>query len=333
MRSIYVLAGVCCVFAGICGSPLPASGDEPASRRSLSVAADAAPEPPDESAFDVKKIANLRFCGEDGDEVGSAGRCDVYLPQAKTPSETASQPAGDRRWPVVLVVHGGGWATGDKWTMERHARDLAGNGFAAVAINYRHAPSSKFPDQVDDVRSALVWITENAPTYAWDTERVGLYGYSAGGHLVSLVATLADEPWQSVRQTTSWPQQDERWKKLPSIGAVCIGGPPTDFRDLPPDNTSLAFFLGGSRRELPNVYAAASPICFTSPKDPPFQIIHGEADWIVPINNAKNFHRALVDADVESSLQTLPGNGHLFAFLSPKLTDWMLDFFKQQLSK
>ena len=332
-RRICVLVGACSVFAGICSSEISAIAADPAGTPTPPVAADSAPEPPKATAFGVKKVADLRFCGADGDDLGSAGRCDVYLPQPKTPTRQASGAAPDRRWPVVLVVHGGGWATGDKWTMERHARDLAGNGFAAVAINYRHAPSSKFPDQVDDVRSALVWITEHAPTYGWDTERVGLYGYSAGGHLVSLVATLADEPWQSVRQTTSWPQQDERWKKLPSIGAVCIGGPPTDFRQLPPDNTSLAFFLGGSRRELPNVYTAASPICFTSSKDPPFQIIHGEADWIVPVNNAKNFHQALVDADVDSSLHTLPGNGHLFAFLSPKLTDWMLKFFDEQLTK
>lgn len=280
------------------------------------------------SVFDIKKTPNVRYCQYSQPDGPSDGLCDVYLPQPKSDSGV---PAG-KRWPVILLVHGGGWAIGDKWTMDRHARKLVKRGFAAVSVNYRLAPTSKFPDQVDDIRSALVWITQHAKEYSFDPQRVGLYGYSAGGHLVSLVATLADEPWDTVRRTTSWSQDDVRWKAIPAIGAVCIGGPPTDFRSLPLDNTSLAFFLGGSRRELPNVYVAASPICFTSPKDPPFQIIHGEADGIVSIDNSKEFHRALVKSRVDASIETLPKKGHFLTFISPQLTDWMLSFFEKQLS-
>lgn len=305
------------------------------------------------NGFGVHKTSDIRFCDHLPGQAESEHTCDVYVPLSSTDTSPKVTPSADapaagappvgapkatadvaeRRWPVILLVHGGGWATGSKWTMDRHARQLAKKGFAAVSINYRLAPSSKFPDQVDDVRSALVWITENAKSYGFDTDRVGLYGYSAGGHLVSLVATLADEPWETVRQTTSWEQHDARWEKLPRIRAVCIGGPPTDFRGIPLDNTSLSFFLGGSRRERPDVYTAASPICFTSPTDPPFQIIHGEADGIVSVENAKEFHLALVKSNVSSSLHTLPGKGHLLAFISPKLTDWMLGFFEEQLLK
>ncbi|MCA9140809.1 MAG: alpha/beta hydrolase [Planctomycetales bacterium] len=297
----------------------------------------------DDTEFGVQKTSDIQFCDHSPQINGADESCDLYLPlpardagsgggasnQQNATSNADPQPC----WPVVLVVHGGGWATGTKWTMDRHARQLAKNGFAVVSINYRLAPTSKFPDQVDDVRSALVWITEHAETYSLDTDRVGLYGYSAGGHLVSLVATLADEPWSSVRQTTSWPKDDARWQKIPKIRAVCIGGPPTDFRNLPLDNTALSFFLGGSRRERPDVYTAASPIVYTSPTDPPFQIIHGEADGIVPVDNAKDFHQALVKSNVPSTLHTLPGKGHLMAFISPQLTQWMLGFFEEQLSK
>lgn len=280
-----------------------------------------------QGSFVVKQLSNLRYCDYESGDSGSAGYCDVYLPQRPVGSDSDA----DRRLPVVLVVHGGGWVTGNKWTMDRHARELAKRGFAAVSINYRLAPACKFPDQVDDIRSALVWIAANAKKYSFDTQRVGLYGYSAGGHLVSLVATLADEPWDKVRQTTSWRQDDPRWSELPAVRAVCIGGPPTDFRQLPPDNTALAFFLGGTRREVPDVYSAASPICFTSPQDPPFEIIHGEADLIVPVSNAKDFYSALLQANVQASLHTLPNQGHLLAFINPKLTDWMLVFFEDHL--
>lgn len=296
------------------------------------------------TVFQVQRTADLRYRnfegkGEDppADSPNvqvSAGLCDVYLPKAAGDTQSAETPPEtepQRRWPVILVIHGGGWATGDKWTMERHARQLAESGFAAVAINYRHAPVAKFPDQVDDVRAALVWIVDQAQRFGFDLDRVGLYGYSAGGHLALMVATVADESWQRVEPTTHWSREDGRWDKLPKIAAVCIGGPPTDFRDLPPDNTALSYFLGGSRRECPEVYEAASPICFASPGDPPIQIIQGEADGIVPAKNSRLYHQALVRSGVDASLQTLPGTGHLFAFLSPKLTEWMLGFFDQKL--
>jgi triacylglycerol lipase len=238
-----------------------------------------------------------------------------------------------KRWPTVLVVHGGGWATGDKWTMDRHSRKLAESGYAAVAINYRHAPAHKFPAQVDDVRAALSWIAEHAETYGFDCERIGLFGYSAGGHLVSLVGTLADEKWDTVALTTDWKQNDPRWKTLPKIRAVCAGGPPTDFQSLPPDSELLAFFLGGSRRQIPEVYAAASPVRHTTADDPPFQIIHGETDGIVPVDSGRRLYRSLLKHQVAASIQTLPNNGHLLAFINPELTRTMLKFYATYLGQ
>ena len=205
--------------------------------------------------FRVRKVSAQRFCEFPGCEDGDpAGLCDLYLPQRSGDNAAGENTDKDARWPVVIAVHGGGWASGDKWTMDRHAWKLAEHGIAAVSINYRLAPSAQFPDQVDDVRSALVWISRNAERYHLDSQQVGLYGYSAGGHLVSLVATLGDESWDRLSATTHWERNDPRWKELPMIRAVCAGGPPTDFRDLPPDNTTLAYFLGGSRREKPDVY-------------------------------------------------------------------------------
>lgn len=315
-------------------SPPPVAAQEPANhgtRNGPQPNADdsqIAKSPSEKQEFGVKKTANLRFCSDSTDQSRSACICDVFLPQIKT------EESGDKsaRWPVVLCVHGGGWLSGDKWTMNRHAHELAQKGIAAVSMNYRLAPQSKFPAQVDDVREALIWIVQNADEYSLDTDNIGLFGYSAGGHLVSLVATLEDEPWETVLTTTNWKKEDKRWTKIPTIRAVCAGGPPTDFRDLPLDSTLMAYFLGGSRREQPETYAAASPVCFVSSDDPPFQIIHGEADELVPIANGQAFHRTLLDANVNASMKTIPGRGHFLAFISPKLTTWMLDFFEHHLS-
>lgn len=261
---------------------------------------------------------NLRY----SDQKGRAGRCDVYHPSSPPP------PPGH---PMVIVVHGGAWISGDKWTLEGYSRLLANNGIIAITINYRLAPTHKFPCQVDDVRQAMLWTAENAKEWNGDVNRIGMFGYSAGGHLSALVATLADEPID-VRSTAShWPPNDPRWSKLPKIKALCAGGPPCNFQRLPIDNTTLAYFLGGSRRDQPETYVAASPIAHVSATDPITQIIQGEADVLVPIAGSRAFHEAQQSAGVESRFLVIEKQGHMLTFLNPQTSKAMADFFKEVL--
>jgi triacylglycerol lipase len=249
--------------------------------------------------------------------------CDVYSPVFPPP------PSG---LPAVVIVHGGGWISGDKWTLEGYSRLLAKNGFVVVTINYRLAPAHKFPAQVDDVRQALVWTKQNAERLSIDLERLGMFGYSAGGHLSALAATLADEPIEVRAAASNWPQTDARWQQLPNIRAICLGGPPCDFRELPIDNTALAYFLGGSRREKPDAYVAASPTAHISPSDPVTQIIHGESDLIVPVAGSLQFHQAQVAAGIDSRLEVFPGQGHMVTFLNPKTSKKVVEFFTEVLT-
>jgi hypothetical protein len=136
-----------------------------------------------------------------------------------------------------------------------------------------------------------------------DLDRLGMFGYSAGGHLSALVAALADEPIAIRAAASDWSETDARWKQLPTIHAVCAGGPPCDFRSLPIDNTSLAYFLGGSRREKSAAYIAASPAAHISSSDPVTQIIHGDSDLLVPIAGSRQFHQAQLAAGVDSRLE------------------------------
>jgi triacylglycerol lipase len=287
-------------------------------------------------------------------------RCDVYLPLAKaepapeaerasidaTEQATGQQgvaktahdsvgaqrgDASDRsgRRPAVVLVHGGGWAGGDKWSVGSYARALAEQGVVAISINYRLAPEFKFPAQIDDVRDALVWVAENADQFDIDTQRIGLFGYSAGAHLSCMVGTLADASWDSVQATTQWPKDDPRWKKLPQVCVVVGGGAPCDFRDLPIDNTAVAYFLGGSRREVPDVYQAASPVQHASAGDVPTLLIHGTADLIVPASSSRKLYQAQLASGVESQLLTLDGMGHMLTFINPRTlsatTEFLLD--------
>ena len=266
----------------------------------------------------VKVLQNQRYA----DCEGRAGLCDVYSPASTSP------PSGH---PAIVVVHGGGWLSGDKWTLAGYSRSLAKNGFVVVTINYRLAPSHKFPAQVDDVRQALVWTKENAGRLCIDLNRLGMFGYSAGGHLSALAATLADEPIGIRAAASNWPPTDARWQLLPNIRAVCAGGPPCDFRDLPIDNTTLAYFLGGSRRERPAAYVAASPAAHISPADPVTQIIHGEDDLLVPVAGSRQLHQAQIAAGIDSRLEVVSGQGHMVTFLNPRTSAKVVEFFQEVL--
>ena len=107
-------------------------------------------------------------------------------------------PEGDGPFPAILVVHGGAWRLGSKGQLAMYARSLAKRGFVCFAINYRLAPKHKSPAQTEDCRDAVRWVRQNGHKYKADPKRIGAMGYSAGGHLVSMLATTglskADDP-------------------------------------------------------------------------------------------------------------------------------------------
>lgn len=250
-------------------------------------------------------------------------KCDVYSPIG------GSSPIGAR--PAVLLVHGGAWSSGSRHVMGGFALRLAQVGFVAIAIDYRLAPRWKFPAQLDDVRSAICWVSESAESLGVDRERIGLFGYSAGGHLACLIGTLADESIETRLPTSDWAVDDRRWGELVDPLAICAGGPPCDLTSLPAAVGGLRFFLGGSPQELPEVYAAASPVTHASAGDVPTLFIHGLEDSVVPVQGSQALYRAQREFGVASEFVALNRQGHLLTFVNPRTADSMIDFFRRKL--
>lgn len=287
--------------------------------------------PPRNTSAAVEIHTDVLFAEPDGVPL----HCDIYLPrgannEAPAPSQDVARRSSGV--PAVVLVHGGGWAAGDKWTTRGYALSLAEAGLVAVTINYRHAPAHKFPAQLDDVRAALAWVGSHADRYGIDAERVGLFGYSAGGHLACMIGTLADAPWSDVEPTTAWDRDDPRWKSMPSIRAIVGGGAPCEFRDLPVDNTAVAYFLGGSRRELPEVYHAASPTAHASSGDVPTLLIHGTRDAVVPVASSRGLFEAHRAAGVCSEYLPLEGPGHMLTYLHPATKNAAIGFLTSRLN-
>lgn len=204
-------------------------------------------------------------------------------------------PEGTGPWPAVLVVHGGGWIRGERADMNKFARRLAESGYAAYNIGYRLAPDDRFPAQLDDLRAALRWLHTQADTHHLDPERIAVMGYSAGAHLALMLGLDPDGD-------------------TPRVRAVVAGAGPTDLR-VYPDSPFIKALIGGTPDQFAAEYAAASPITYVTPDDPPVMLYHGKLDSLVEVEQSQRLHQALTEAGVRSELVTPPLSGHITTFL------------------
>ena len=213
-------------------------------------------------------------------------------------------PAGDGPFPAVLLVHGGSWQRGDKRRMARIAERLAQRGYVGVSIDYRLAPEHRFPAQLFDCQAALRWMRANAEGLKLDAERIAGFGYSAGGHLVGLLATAGEGDGL---EESPLAGSDAR------LQAAVLGGAPIALDRLPA-NFAVERLLGAGPAERPDLYARASPLTFVTPDDPPMFLYHGASDWIVDRSQPRLLQEALQRAGVPNTLYEAPG-GHVLTFL------------------
>ena len=168
-------------------------------------------------------------------------KCDVYQPQSDVPL------------PAIVMIHGGAWRQGSKLAMMRHARRVARVGYVVVSINYRLAPKYPWPAQIDDCQYAVRWLKKNAEAYNIDATRIGVFGYSAGGHLAALLGTMGGE--EDAVFEESLLVEDEALKEFsPAVRAVAVGGAPCEFSWLDEESVVLKYWMGGSRKSLPEKY-------------------------------------------------------------------------------
>ncbi|MGH7805627.1 MAG: alpha/beta hydrolase fold domain-containing protein [Candidatus Binatia bacterium] len=216
-------------------------------------------------------------------------------------------PSGAGPFPVVVLIHGGGWASGDKKMMHPTAARLAGRGYAAFAIGYRLAPKHRYPAPLEDCRAAVGWLHANAKKHSLDASRIAAWGYSAGAHLAALLATTGNERGGERIAAAVVIAGPSDLLRLASVD----GGTPAAIRVLPP-------FLGGGPKERRDGYLAASPIRHVDAGDPPMFLVHGALDEVVPFDQAEAFAGALEGAGVKAVLFRAENTTH--ASMSPSLS-------------
>jgi acetyl esterase/lipase len=198
---------------------------------------------------------------------------DLYLPQKSI-----------TRSPLVIWVHGGAWNHNDKYAdmgyMKSTIRAIAEKGFAIASIDYRHSTTAIFPAQILDCNQAVQFLHENAAKYNLDPQRFVMMGFSAGGHLASLLA---------LAKNNEVPDFYPAGKKLTfRIAAVLDFYGPSNFlmfygeSDPTVTGDPITTLLGASPLARPDLSAKASPVTYVDKNDPPFFIVHGEKDADVP---------------------------------------------------
>ena len=230
---------------------------------------------------------------------------DAYIPQNSQDN------------PGILLVHGGGWRTGDKEQLAKYAHFLASNNFACFAISYRLAPQSMFPAQIDDCRTALTWLKDNAANYKVNPKKIGAVGYSAGGHLVSLLATTNDKSDLQLR-------------------VVVAGGAPTDFTTLGDEVTNFRYLFGDLPSKVPHLYRQASPTVQVSSTTCPIGFFHGQEDMLVSLDGPLTpikLYKKLQQLQIDTELETISTTGHFEAIYHQKSLDFTLRFLQKHLQK
>ena len=266
---------------------------------------------------DVRLGADLPYAGTDDVRQG----LDLYWhPEAEAPT------------PLVVCIHGGGWRQGSKAGCRGSAQPLLERGYAVAAVNYRLGQHATFPAQIIDLKAAVRWLRAHATEHNLDADRFGAWGGSAGGHLAALLGTAGDvEAWD----VGDYLDQSSR------VQAVVDRYGPTDFlrmndqpgrMDHDAADSPESQLVGGPIQAHPERARRANPITYVTPDDPPFLIMHGKRDELVPYQQSELLHAALDSAGVTSELILVDSLGHGGVGWRLLVPD-VVAFFDQHLSE
>jgi acetyl esterase/lipase len=191
--------------------------------------------------------------------------------------------------PVLLQVPGGAWAISDKrgQAVPLLAR-MTELGWICVRINYSRVPASPWPAHIVDVKRAIAWVRENIADYGGDPDFIAITGGSAGGHVGALAALTANDPvWQPGFEDADTTLQ----AAVPYYGAYDLTDPARMCDLMLP--FLERFVMKASLATMPGLFREASPISHVGPDAPPFFVLHGRNDAVIPHTQAQSFVDAL----------------------------------------
>lgn len=263
-------------------------------------------------------------------ETGSA-----LMLQLLTPWATGDPAFADKRWPLIVFVQGSAWTFPDVAYELPQLSGFARKGYVVATVTHRSAlDGHKAPAFLEDVKAAIRFLRKNADTYRIDAERVAIWGTSSGGNAALLAGLTGDDPFY---RTTEHAGFSDAVKTV----VDCFG--PADLFDMfgngipeqSEDGSRNLFIelLGKTKEEQQERLAMMDPIRKVVPGRtyPPFLLLHGDADDVVPYGQSEKMAQALSEADVQTELIRVEGAPHEGNFWSQRLLDMVEDYLKRTL--
>jgi acetyl esterase/lipase len=263
----------------------------------------------------TKALRNLAYVTNGHDRQ----KLDLFIP-----------PGATNPLPLIIWVHGGAWLGGSK--EQNPALPYLQQGYAVASLNYRLSQHAIFPAQMEDCKAAVRWLRAHAKEHNLDPDRFAAWGASAGGHLVALLGTAGDVKQFDVGSHLEFSSR---------VQAVVDFFGPTDLlqmgKQAPADSminhdspdAPEAKLIGGPVQENKKKAAAANPITYVSKTAPPFLILHGDKDNLVPYQQSELLRDALQKVGVPVTFEIVKGAGHGFG--GPDIDRQVTAFFDQHL--
>jgi acetyl esterase/lipase len=240
---------------------------------------------------------------------------DIYLP---------ANVKGNR--PLVIIIHGGGWLSNDKYAdmgyMKNTMAELLNRGFAIASVNYHYSTQKVFPAQIQDCNRAVSFLFDNAKKFGLDNNRFAVLGFSAGGHLASMLGLSKNNNVPDFFMPGT--------NKSFSIKAVVDFYGPAELLLFPgneDEKSPESLLIGAAPITRPDLAKEASPVTYVDKTDPPFLIIHGEKDELVSLKQSRLLHSWLDIEGVPNELVVVKGAPHFGAmFDSDEVKNKVISF-------
>ena len=248
-------------------------------------------------------------------------KLDLYLPV----------PVPKTPMPVIVYLHGGGWQKGSKADGRAFAFRMVPQGYAVACVGYRLTDEAQFPAQLEDGKVAIRWLRDYAERYRLDPTRFGACGVSAGGWLAAMLGTTAN---------FHLLDSGEHLNQSSGVQAACIFFAPIDLLRLydyadehgMPQAQEVTKLLGGNPHIMRAQVKTANPLTYAGAGMPPFLLVHGVEDTVVPPEQSRLCYDALAKLQLPVHLHLIHGAGHTGpAFVVPEINAMVDAFFAQNL--
>lgn len=270
---------------------------------------------------------DINYAGDDLE----AHRLDIYLPSIQ-----------QEKYKVIVAIYGSAWFANNMkgMTFMSIGKPLVDAGFAVVCINHRSSGDAKFPAQIHDVKAAIRFLRANADKYKLDTSFIGITGFSSGGHLSALAGVTNNLKSKTVGNTTldleGTVGGNEGFSS--TVDAVVDWFGPVDMarmencETVKDGNSPEAALMGVAPADSPDLVALISPITYVSADCPPFLVIHGDADSVVPYCQSVYFSEELKKVGKLEEFITVPNGEHGPVTFNEQTFKKMTDFFLKESS-